>query len=160
RLGRVSQTSVPYYATMTAAGVVTPTADSALLWITKKYDGLGRVTTLIHADGARATSSYDRWSTTTIDEPGRRTTDTTDADGHPRHHEENRNGARGVSTYLYEVRGNLVGMVDPAGNAWHYAIDSLGRKTNSWDPDLGHTSYRYDATGRMTSLTDAKGQTT
>ena len=49
-------------------------------------------------------------------------------------------------------------MTDPAGNAWSYGFDLLGRQVSASDPDRGTSSTTYDAAGQVTSTTDARGQ--
>src|SRR5690606_28018514 len=62
------------------------------------------------------------------------------------------------TTYEYDLEGQLVGVVDDAGNQWIYSYDLAGRTTQAVDPDTGTSSFTYDAAGRLTSTTDGRGQ--
>ena len=65
--------------------------------------------------------------------------------------------ARRGTHYTYDLRGNLVGVTDAAGNQTTITYDGLGRKTQVQDPDTGTWTYAYDALGRLTRQTDAVG---
>ena len=65
-----------------------------------------------------------------------------------------------TTKYTYETgNGNLVAIEDADGNVTRLLYDTLGRKVKEDDPDLGTTTYTYDANGNLLSQTDAKGQT-
>lgn len=68
--------------------------------------------------------------------------------------------ATGVTTtYSYDKAGNLAGMVDAKGNAWHYTYDLAGNKLTSDDPDKGLSTMTYNVAGQLLSSTDARGVT-
>jgi len=62
-----------------------------------------------------------------------------------------------VTTYDYDVRGNLIGITDDEENEWVYIYDSLGRKLAGFDPNTGWSNYTYDANGNI--LTQTSGGT-
>ena len=62
------------------------------------------------------------------------------------------------TNYEYDIQGNLLKTIDNQGNTIQICYDSLGRKTNMDDPDMGVWSYEYDQVGNLVSQTDAKGQ--
>ena len=66
----------------------------------------------------------------------------------------------GISTYHYDVNGNLVSYTDAAGDTYQYSYDSNGDLTQTVNP-LGQTvNMTYDGLGDLTSITDAAGNTT
>ncbi|WP_460633053.1 RHS repeat domain-containing protein, partial [Leifsonia lichenia] len=64
-----------------------------------------------------------------------------------------------VTRYMYDAKGNMSSMTDPAGNAWSWTHDMLGRQATSNDPDSGLTINAYDLGGRLTASKDARGVT-
>lgn len=71
------------------------------------------------------------------------------------------NGSVGIyhTHYNYDIQGNLKEVTDTQGNNTYINYDSLGRKTDMTDPDMGYWEYTYDKMGNLISQTDAKGQT-
>lgn len=61
-----------------------------------------------------------------------------------------------VTTYAYDVEGQLRNVKDPAGNVWTYDYDLRGHKIASTDPDTGAATFGYDAAGQQTSVKDAR----
>ena len=134
---------------------------------TRTYDDLDRVVKVTHADGTTVSKAYGfnavgggYWgAATTTDEAGHQQRDTFDAGGRTKSHDEWLDGTLVTRSYVYDGRGNLTSVTDGT-HTWSYAIDSLGRKTASSDPDAGSWSYGYDNAGRLVAQTDALGQTT
>ncbi|WP_026547209.1 polymorphic toxin type 37 domain-containing protein [Paenarthrobacter nicotinovorans] len=62
-------------------------------------------------------------------------------------------GSADVSSYVYDVFGQLTGMGD-GSNLWSWAYDPAGRQISSEDPDTGTSTTAYDAAGRVASRTD------
>ncbi|KII26662.1 hypothetical protein M707_26535, partial [Arthrobacter sp. AK-YN10] len=62
-------------------------------------------------------------------------------------------GSADVSSYIYDVFGQLTGMGDGA-NLWSWAYDPAGRQISSEDPDTGTATTTYDAAGRVASRTN------
>jgi len=74
-----------------------------------------------------------------------------------------------VTSYAYDVKGNKTSQTDANGNVTHYEYDDQGHLVKAADALGNATTYSYIATGcpscgggsdKMTSLSDAKGQTT
>jgi len=68
-----------------------------------------------------------------------------------------------VTTYDYDLLGNLVRIRDPAGNEIRLEYDALGRKVKMTDPDMGGKAghswrYHYDLNGNLIEVIDAKEQ--
>ena len=61
--------------------------------------------------------------------------------------------------YEYNAAGDLLKVTDALGNETDIDYDSLGRKTDMNDPDMGAWQYTYDANGNLKTQTDAKNQT-
>ncbi len=64
-----------------------------------------------------------------------------------------------TTTYAYNVLDNLTTITDAQTNGTSFVYDSLRRRTQMVDPDLGTWQYGYDAAGNLRTQTDAKGQT-
>jgi RHS repeat-associated protein len=64
-----------------------------------------------------------------------------------------------ITSYAYDVLGNLTQVTDSNSNNTYMYYDWLSRKTSMNDPDMGTWSYIYDNNGNLTSQTDAKNQT-
>ena len=56
--------------------------------------------------------------------------------------------------------GNLVAVIDPAGNVSSFTHNSLGQRLSSTEPNSGSWTYEFDGAGRVIAQTDAKGQRT
>lgn len=145
------------------------------------YDPVGRLTGVIHSDGASRKVAYDKLTATSTDEAGHVSIATTDVlgrlvaisrpadDGH----------LISISTVIGPF-GRPSSLTDPAGTfTFHY--DSRGRRTDVFDPDGGHTitafnaynqtrhqlnqqndtiDWHYDPLGRLSSLITRDGTTT
>ena len=60
------------------------------------------------------------------------------------------NGAEEITTqYQYDGLGNIVSIIDPAGNIRAHNYDSLGRMVSLDDPNAGHRDYIYDDNGQL-----------
>jgi RHS repeat-associated protein len=144
-LGRVTQTSRPYFAT-----------GGAPQYTTFTYDALGRVVTTTLPDGSVSQTAYHGPSVTETNALNQTRTVVknsqskvvwvTDALGR-------------TMTFAYDAIGNLVKTTDAVGNVVTATYDLRGRKIASSDPDLGNWTYTYNALGLLISQTDAKAQT-
>jgi RHS repeat-associated protein len=127
------------------------------------HDALGRLVRTVYPGSGTSTSgpseavSYGAWVTTRTDELGHQTRTTDDAYGHVILREVWHNGAWAATSYVFDLRGNLVQTTDPAGHVTSYTVDSLGRKLAMTDPDLGTWSWSYDAVGDLVSRRDGNG---
>ena len=62
-----------------------------------------------------------------------------------------------VTTYDYDLFGNLEIVTDTKGITTTMTYDNFGRKTDMDDPDMGEWEYEYDALGNLRRQTDANG---
>lgn len=54
-----------------------------------------------------------------------------------------------ITSFTYDVLGNIVAITDPAGNMRMQEYDSLGKMTAVIDPNAGRREYAYDDAGRL-----------
>lgn len=140
-LGRVSSF------TYDAAGNQTSATDPGGSITTYTYDGMGNMLTQTDPLGKTTTFAYDgRYRLATV----------TDPLGH-------------VTSYGYDVKGNRTSQTDANGNVTRYEYDDQGHMVKTIDSLDQSTLYGYGSSGcsscgggsdRLTSLTDARGQTT
>ncbi len=148
------------------------TIDTTRPFTTITYDAMGRAVDTLNPDNTHASVSYDDWTTTTIDENGHKQMSYFDAYGRLIKKEEY-SGADGRSTnypssaftlyattqYNYDSEGNLLKTIDAKNNTTTITYDTLGRKTQMVDPDMGTWVYTYDASGNLATQKDAKLKT-
>lgn len=157
--------SAPFHNSGTpGAGLVNPATSTLPSWARTEYDSPGRATAAVAmAEGSelwRTTTSYhgDRTMTTPPDGAAPVTV-WSDVRGNPTLRQEHLTGGGTVDTsYSYDLKNQLTGVTDDAGNQWSYTYDLAGRKTIAVDPDTGTTTYTYDAAGRVISTVDGRGQ--
>jgi len=66
----------------------------------------------------------------------------------------------GVTTkYAYNSAGNLTKVIDSKGDVWQYTWDLQGNRISEQDPDRGLTQSVFSKTGLLLSTTDARGVT-
>jgi len=186
-LGRVVTQTQPHYVpeSGTAFTSYTPPQGGVLTNPTSTiYDGLGRVSTVTTPDGKQTAHFYQVWSDNgvprvaheVIDANHHRTRSSTDAlDRLVKVEEYSGNcGQYGYScatapytatwalyattNYNYNATDTLKTATDAHGNATQLTYDSLGRKTQMIDPDMGTWTYSYDVNGNLLSQTDARGK--
>jgi RHS repeat-associated protein len=142
QIGRQTSRILPDGATETfaydAVGNVIRRTDFNGVTTTYTYDVNDRVTRRTYPDGISVTFTYTA--------TGRRSSVT---------------DSRGVTTYTYDDRDRLIAKAVPEGWTLRYAWDASGNRI-ALTADLGDqgehtTSYAYDALGRMTTVTDARG---
>jgi RHS repeat-associated protein len=127
---------------------------------TTQYDALDRPVRVRHADGVEVFTSYGLGTVTTTDELGHITVVRSNVFGSPVQRQSMLASNPINTTFIYDVRQNLVGIEDHVGNRWTYQYDSLGRRTTEDDPDLGLRTYSFDKTDRPIVRIDAMGQRT
>ncbi|WP_058032900.1 RHS repeat-associated core domain-containing protein [Wenjunlia vitaminophila] len=172
--GLPTKTFAPYYA-LGAPSIVLQTVEDARevesqTWTT--YDGLGRATESKEVLGngsdtvtwATSRTTYHGDRTTVIPPEGATaTTALVDARGRAtelrQHHTRSATAPFDTTRYTYTPGGEMATLTDPAGNAWEWAYDQLGRLTRSADPDSGATRRSYDDRSLLVSTTDAREQT-
>ncbi|WP_083411759.1 RHS repeat domain-containing protein [Janthinobacterium sp. 1_2014MBL_MicDiv] len=141
--GRISRVSHPYY------------KGKQIRWNIIAYDAIGRVSTVVGADGAETTYAYNGTSRTIKNALGQVKTSITNVQGKISKSIDNEGN---VLSYYYNASGDLWKTVDAKGNVIATAYDALGRKMQMDDPDLGTVTYINDVLGQVVSQTDAKGQ--
>jgi RHS repeat-associated protein len=131
---------------------------------TDTHDLLGRVVRNVAADGATTTVTYDFGTPLGTSLAQMRAT-VTDAMGNVRvlyrdvsdrvtAVEEYIEDRRPTTRYETDALGQLVRMVDAAGNVTAYAYDGLGRRTSLLHPDTGLTELRYDDANNLVERVD------
>ena len=65
-----------------------------------------------------------------------------------------------VTTYDYDIHGNLISVVDPDGRMTEYIYDDFAQLAVVNSPDSGVTRYQYDLAGNLTKRVEANGRTT
>ncbi|BEV16230.1 type IV secretion protein Rhs [Herbaspirillum sp. DW155] len=142
-LGRVSRTSLPYYANQTQQ------------WSTVTYDALSRVVLTTAPDGSQSQTTYNGLTTTVTNALNQTQTKVKNSQGQVVKVIDAQNNSL---TYQYDAIGNLVATKDPNGNVVQLSYDLRGRKIGMVDPDMGTWSYEYNGFGELIRQTDAKGQ--
>ncbi|QQS58748.1 CHAP domain-containing protein [Candidatus Peregrinibacteria bacterium] len=128
------------------------------------YDALGRTLTATTPVGT-TTTSYDRWTTTTIDANGKQKDFVSDARGNLITVKEYLNGQAYATHYTYDSNNFLTTITDAKGNEKTFTYDKLGRKLSETDLHLptdttfGTWTYEYDINGNLVSTTNPKSQT-
>ncbi len=147
--GRNTTPTRPYFEGATATSAGTPT-----------FDSMDRIVAFTSPTGATKSFAYAPFSETQTDPMGRTRTRRRNALGKVVQTVERLGGTDVVTSYTYDVLGNLTSITDPAGNVTTMVYDSLGRRLQMSDPDTGLTSYAFDVIGRIVAQVDNKGQRT
>ncbi|MGJ4946763.1 RHS repeat domain-containing protein [Bradyrhizobium sp. HKCCYLS20291] len=143
-MGRVTQTSRPYFATGGTPRITNFT-----------YDTLGRVVSTTQPDGSVAQIAYHGLATIETNPLGQTRTTTKNSQSQVVSVTDTMGQTLSAA---YDAVGNMVQTTDPVGNVVTATYDLRGRKVASNDPDLGNWTYSYNTLGQLTSQTDAKGQ--
>ena len=154
--GQVIEKYLPAYTTGT--DYIPPTYESK--FVKYEYDPLGRVVTTIRPDGKVSINTYGITTTESRNENSQRKRVTKDAYGRIVTVEEFNDDDTVYSTtkYTYDLLGNLIKTEDTLGNVTEIKYDSLGRKTDMNDPDMGeYWKYIYDDVGNLRWQKDNKG---
>jgi len=144
-LGRVTQTSRPFFV-----------VNSTTQYTTFTYDALGRVVTETRPDGGVSRMAYHGLSVTETNALNQTRTVTKNSQSKV---VSVADALGNTMTYAYDAVGNLIKTTDAVGNVVTATYDLRGRKTASSDPDLGSWSYTYNTLGEILTQTDAKAQT-
>jgi len=127
-------------------------------YFTFQHDCLGRLTKTINPDNTYSSTIFDDWQVASVDENNHQKIYYYDAYQRLIRVDEYNNDEIYTTTYLYDISGNLISVVDSQGNATTVIYDSLGRKIRMQDPDMGVWNYEYDAVGNMVKQIDAAQQ--
>ena len=151
-LGKLKRTSLPHAPNTTAK------------WTTYTYDGLGRTTSVMAADGSVTAYAYTGNTVTVVDPAGKWKQSYTDAFGNLIRVEEPNpaGGANYVTSYTYTLLNQLTTVSMPRNGitqtrTFTYSGALLASATN---PENGTTTYSYNADQRLEHRMDAKGQKT
>ncbi|MBU0962688.1 MAG: VCBS repeat-containing protein, partial [Nanoarchaeota archaeon] len=121
------------------------------------YDIIDRIRKIINPDDSEKEFVYDHWNTSVYDENNNRITYYFDVFNRITNISEFNGNDIYITNYEYIPTGELVIINDSQGNIFNFTYDSLGRKIQSNDPDLGQWNYTYDKTGNLIVQVDAKG---
>ena len=162
-MGRNDLTEGPYFAT----GVGYPKEPPAQYpWVETQFDLRGRPQIVESPDYSGHTYrvnqvqySYNGLTTTITDPDGKQRDEKKDYLGRLVLIEEIISGGTFETYYSYNAAGDLRTVTDEFGNTTHINYDTLGRKINMTDPDMGYWVYTYDDNGNLESQADAKSQT-
>jgi RHS repeat-associated protein len=113
---------------------------------TLTYDALGRLLTRTNPDGAVRRWTYGPLAFTETDERGKVTTKSSDGTGRITSIAQQLGPRTLISTNTFDVKGNLVGHTDAAGNVVHTFYDLLGRVIRVQRPESDVATV-YDAAG-------------
>nr|WP_236646756.1 RHS repeat-associated core domain-containing protein [Micromonospora acroterricola] len=161
-----------YHASGSAGGTLSTAIDRALVpnQSSTVYDGISRVTATVFQP-----YNVERWRTKTYYAGDR--TDVTAPEGSPaasstvtdardrtvelrQYHGATPTpgtpGSWDSTRFTIDRRGNLTNVTDAANNVWAYSYDTLGRQTESRDPDRGKTTFTYDKNDRVATSMDAR----
>ncbi len=124
------------------------------------YDGVGRPLVVTHPDGSTIQLAYVKGGLTQTDELGRTKTKLHDAYDQVIEVREQNGTASNVTTFAYNVVGQLRRMVDAKGRETLLSWNSLGQRRGSTDPARGTWAHELDLAGRPTRQVDARGLAT
>lgn len=138
-------------------------------WVEKRresytYDPLSQLHAQTHADNTNTAYGYDALGAVVSLQDENHTTANTryryDAAQRLASVDQKLGGGSIITSYAYDVAGNLSSVTDPNGNVTTYAYDDFGQMLAQVSPVTGTTTYAYDAAGNLTSSTDANNAVT
>src|SRR4029077_12897226 len=150
-LGRKATVSNPYRSTSDPTYGITTTT----------YDALGRPTAVTKPDGSVVQTQYCGSATLVIDEAGHWRRSIADGLGRLIEVDEpsssssasgacaGSGGAVNLTTYAYDVLGDLTSVVQGGSRNRSFVYDSLKRLTSSTNPETSTVTYTYDANGNV-----------
>jgi len=119
------------------------------------YGPLARVTKVIGPDGTAIVIDFNHWVITAYDQNNHRKQYLLDAYNRIKNVVEYnwddivRKDEVYNTSYTYDTTDNLVYINDSLGNEFRFRYDSLGRKIQLEDPDIGTYTYKYDLAGNL-----------
>jgi len=167
-MGRVDLTEGPFFGPGTGYGY-TQLAPAEYPKTETTYNYFGKPVSIQSADGQYGTVisdiSYSGLSTTYYEprasiDPNNIAlkTETKDYLGTLKKVTEYADEGQQFTNYAYNAAGDLLTVTDHNGNVTTVNYDTLGRKINMNDPDMGYWIYTYDANGNLKTQTDARNQ--
>ena len=151
-LGLIQKQSLPYLSSGSAKTTATTTT---ALYNSFTYDPIERVLSSVNALGTTS-YVYNLWKTSVTDPRGKIKDEYTDARGNLIEVDEHNSGSTYVTTYTWNLNGNLLSITDALGNVRHFTYDGLGNRLTaedlhaSADATYGSWSYTYDNVGNLT----------
>lgn len=146
-------------------------AREGLSWVEKTstsytYDTFGRVHTVVRPDSSTMIYKYDADHVASVQDENH-STPNTHYEYDPRRRLKNIRQTlasapegEAVTSYIYDLDGNLASVTDPNGNVTTYAYDDFGALSSLSSPITGVTMYVHDSAGQLLSAVDANGSTT
>ncbi len=158
-MGRADKTEGPFFGLGTG---YTQTLPAEYPKTETTYNYFGKPVSIQSADGqyGTVTSSivYSGLSTTITDPDGNQKKETKDYLGRLKQVIEYADEGQQYTSYTYDAAGDLKTVTDHIGNLTTVNYDTLGRKLNMNDPDMGYWVYTYDSNGNLKTQKDAKNQ--
>lgn len=144
---------------------ITSSGSSYALSTTLEYDGDGRLVKQTDAAGKTKKYTYSGLGQTikTEDENGHVITMTYDSLGQLLSEKKTLTDSGNidvVTSYQYDILGNLTALTDPNGNTNIYQYDVLNRKVKEILPDGKSSLFVYDKNSNLTKVTDPNGTIT
>ncbi|HEX9982350.1 MAG TPA: DUF6531 domain-containing protein, partial [Thermoanaerobaculia bacterium] len=139
------------------------------VWVERKseswnYDNAGRLVSYVHPDANHVDYTYTPDDSIASVRDERHTQPNTSYTYHPDGHlaavTQTLGAGTAVTTYDYDLHGNLTSVTDPNGNTTTYLYDDFGQLLRQTSPVTGVTTYTYDAAGNLLTSTDANGAVT
>ncbi|MBI2885553.1 MAG: VCBS repeat-containing protein [Candidatus Omnitrophica bacterium] len=157
--GLVTKQWLPYRSALSSSYVPMSQEPSAasIAAVSYTYDAVGRPVETVEPDGSTWATAYDDWTVTSTDANGHRSRSTADAQGRLAQMEEFAGSQIFRTAYQYDPLDNLTQVTDARGNVTRAAYDSLSRRTELDDPDMGRWTSAYDAVDNLIRQTDARG---
>lgn len=159
-LGKTERVSLPYSVTGAVGNYRPP--DWTVPYSSTTYDALGRALVATNPDGTSSRNEYRDWTVTAFDTNGNKSLVVNDAFGKPvraaSFSAPSDSSPYSVFTSFYDILGNPVVSDGLLGYHAYANYDTLGRKYETGDPDLGLAFYRYDESGNLVWSKDAKNQ--
>jgi len=152
--GRPQRVSEPYF------------SGSTRYWNQTAYDALGRIDSVLAADGNHLTYDYDQSASACSVAGAARQVKITNGLSQSQLELRNALGetvavydnACGAVSHTYDAVGNLTRVTGADGAVTTTIYDLSGRKTSMNDPDKGNWQYAYNALGELTRQIDSKSQ--
>jgi RHS repeat-associated protein len=159
--GAVSRQSSPY-PVQASGGYYVPPPTPWGQYTSSVYDALGRVTQTIQPGGFKNQTSYDGFTTTSVDPNDQKIERVTDGLGRLTTVREyisttTTTTLYATTSYANDELNRLVKVTDAQSNITSLTYDWLGRKISMDDPDMDVWTYHYNATGTLDTQTDKLG---
>jgi RHS repeat-associated protein len=162
--GYNSSTTTTTGAYTTVSNPYCQTSDTTYGVTTKNEDALGRVASLVEADGSQVLTAYSGNCTTVTDEAGKSRQSCIDGLGRMTSLLEDPGSSPHLNyqtLYQYDALDNLNNVTQNGSNSStprtrRFVYDSLSHITSATNPESGTISYAYDADGNVATKTAPK----